>query len=97
MFSERGMKPVLHFHFPTDVLCPDGLPVVVYLFSFLVDTYRNDVHVFAVDVFLGPANVTVGSGLRLAATDPALLWTPRRPLWAVSVGGAVLTVSVDRG
>ena len=51
----------------------------------------------AVDVFLGPANVTVGSGLRLAATDPALLWTPRRPLWAVSAGGAVLTVSVDRG
>ena len=54
MFSERGMKPVLHFHFPTDVLCPDGLPVVVYLFSFLVDTYRNDVHVFAVDVFVQP-------------------------------------------
>ena len=52
MFSERGMKPVLHFHFPTDVLCPDGLPVVVYLFSFLVDAYRNDVHVFAVDVFV---------------------------------------------
>lgn len=50
----------------------------------------------AVDVFLGPANVTPATGLRLAATDPALLWTPRRPLWGVSAGGAVLTVSVDR-
>ena len=48
------MKPVLHFHFTTDVLCPDGFPVVIYLFSFLVDAYRNDVHVFAVDVFVQP-------------------------------------------
>ena len=52
MFSECGMKAVLHFHIPTDILCPDSLPVVVYLFSLLVDTYRNDVHVFTVYVFM---------------------------------------------
>ena len=57
MFSECGMKPILHFHFPTDVLCPDGFPVVVYLFSFLVDAYRNDVHVLAIDVFVQPDNI----------------------------------------
>lgn len=33
MFSECGMKSVLHFHFTTDVLCPDSFPVVVYLFT----------------------------------------------------------------
>ena len=57
MFSECGMKPVLYFHFAADVLCPDGLPVVVYLFSFLVDTHGNDVHVFAVDVFVQPYDI----------------------------------------
>lgn len=46
------MKAVLHFHIPTDILCPDGFPVVVYFFSLLVDTYRNDVHVFTVYVFV---------------------------------------------
>ena len=56
-FSECGMKPVLHFHFPADVLCPDSLPVMVYLFSFLVDAYRNDVHVLAVNIFVQPDNV----------------------------------------
>ena len=61
MFSECGMKPVLHFHFTTDVLCPDGFPVVIYLFSFLVDAYRNDVHVFAVDVFVQPDHIRLVS------------------------------------
>jgi hypothetical protein len=50
-----------------------------------------------VDVFLGAANVAVATGLRLASTDPALPWISRRPLWAVSAGGAQLSLSVDRG
>ena len=54
MFSECGMKAVLHFHFTTDVLCPDGFSIMVYLFSSFINAYRNDVHVFAVDVFVQP-------------------------------------------
>lgn len=57
MFSECGMKPVLHFHFTADVLCPDSLPIVVYLFTLPVDTYRNDVHVLAVYVFVQPYDI----------------------------------------
>ena len=57
VFSECGMKPILHFHIPTDILCPDSLTIVVYLFSFLVDTYRNNVHVLAVDVFMQPYDI----------------------------------------
>ncbi len=57
MFSECGMKSVLHFHFTTDVLCPDSFPVVVYLFTLLVDAYRYDVHVLAFYVFVQPDNI----------------------------------------
>ena len=51
------MKPVLHFHFTADVLGPDTFPVMVYLFTFLVDAYRNDVHVSAVYVFVQPYDI----------------------------------------
>lgn len=46
------MKPVLHFHFTADVLCPDSFPVMVYFFSGFINTYRYDVHVLAVYVFM---------------------------------------------
>ena len=51
----------------------------------------------AADVFLGPRNVTAATGQRLAATDGPMVWTPRRPLWAASVAGATLSVSIQRG
>ena len=57
VFSEYGMKSVFHFHFTTDILCPNSFPVVVYLFTLLVDTYRYDVHVLAVYVFVQPDNI----------------------------------------
>ena len=57
VFSECGMKPVLHFHFTTDVLYPDSLPIMVYLFSGFINAYRYDVHVLAVYVFVQPDNI----------------------------------------
>ena len=36
---------------------PDSLPIVVYLFTLPVDTYRNDVHVLAVYVFVQPYDI----------------------------------------
>jgi len=57
MLSECGMKPVLHFHFTADILCPDTFPVMVYLFTFFIDAYRNDVHVPAVYVFVQPYDI----------------------------------------
>lgn len=49
------------------------------------------------DIYVGPANVAVASGLRLAAADAPLLWLPRRPLWAVAAAAASLTLSLDLG
>ena len=51
------MKAVLHFHIPTDILCPDGFPVVVYLFTLPVDAYRYDMYVLTVYVFVQPDNI----------------------------------------
>ena len=49
-------------------------------------------------VFIGPNTVAAANGLPLAAGDPPLEYTPRRPLFAFDPGGAaVLAVLVERG
>ena len=48
---------MVDFHFTTDFLRTNSLLVMIYLDTFLVDAYRHDVQVFAVDVFVQPDDI----------------------------------------
>lgn len=55
------MQAVTNFHLTADFLCTNGLLIMVYLDTFLVDAYRHDVQVFAVDVLMQPNDVRLVS------------------------------------
>lgn len=57
LFTNRRMQAVADFHFTANLLRTDGLLVMVYLHTFLIDAYRHDVQVLAVDVLMQPDNI----------------------------------------
>lgn len=57
LFANRRMQAVTDFHLTADFLRTDSLLVMVYLDTFLIDAYRHDVQVLAVDILMQPDDV----------------------------------------